>query len=116
MLQPCGDKRRHSRLLFELGYSYVFSAKGTTGKKFLEQALALGEELADVESIGYACLGLMFFHLFWGNASNETRATIRTLTGRVATITPTLQDPWLAAKCLNFRWSERILISLNRGD
>jgi class 3 adenylate cyclase/tetratricopeptide (TPR) repeat protein len=101
-----GDKRRHSRFLFELGYSYVFSAKGTTGKRFLEQALALGEELGDAESIGYACLGLMFFHLFWGNASSETRATMKTLTGRVETIAPTLQDPWLAAKCLNFRWAE----------
>jgi len=55
-----GDKRRHSRLLFELGYSYVFSAEGPSGKKFLEQALALGEDLGDAESIGYACLGLLF--------------------------------------------------------
>ena len=106
-----GDKRRHSRLLFELGYSYVFSAQGPSGKKFLEQALALGEDLGDAESIGYACLGLLFFHLFWGDASNETRATIRALTGRVATIAPTLQDPWLAAKCLNFRWSEATFFS-----
>ena len=56
-----GDKRRHSRLLFELGYSYVFSAQGPSGKKFLEQALALGEDLGDAESIGYACLGLHVF-------------------------------------------------------
>ena len=53
----------------------------------------------------------MFFHLFWGDAGNETRATIRTLTARVATIAPTLQDVWLATKCLNFRWAEAAFFS-----
>jgi predicted ATPase len=106
-----GDKRRHSRLLFELGYSYVFSAQGARGKKFLEQALALAEELGDAEGIGYACLGLMFYHLFWGEPSNETRSAFKTLTDRVTKIAPTLQDAWLAAKCLNCRWAEATFFS-----
>jgi class 3 adenylate cyclase/tetratricopeptide (TPR) repeat protein len=106
-----GDKRRHSRLLFELGYSCVFSAQGSRGKNFLEQALALAEELEDDEGIGYACLGLMFFHLFWGGSSDETRSAFKTLSDRVSKIAPTLQDVWLAAKCLNCRWAEATFFS-----
>ena len=101
-----GDKRRHSRLLFEVGYAYVFSARGPTGKKFLEEALAIGEELGDPESIAYAGLGLMFFYLFWGTPGKETRIAFRNLAERVASIAPTLADVWIAAKCLNCRWAE----------
>ena len=106
-----GDKRRHSRLLFELGYAYVFSARGPTGRKFLEEALAIGEEIGDCESVAYAGLGLMFFHLFWGAPGNETRVAFKALADRVGAIAPTLSDVWIGAKCLNCRWAEATFFS-----
>jgi tetratricopeptide (TPR) repeat protein len=106
-----GDGRRYSRLLFEVGYAYVFSARGPTGKKYLEQALAIGEEIGDAESIAYAGLGLMFFHYFWAPPGNETRIAFRRLSERVGAIAPTLPDVWIAAKCLNCRWGEATFFS-----
>ena len=105
-IEVLDDKRRYSRLLFEVGYAYVFSARGPIGKQFLEKALAIGEELGDAESICYACLGLMFFYLFWGPPSRETRVAFRTLTEQVGKIASTLPDVWALTKCLNCRWAE----------
>ena len=72
----------------------------------MEEALAIGEELGDPESVAYAGLGLMFCYLFWGMPGKETRIAFRNLAERVASIAPTLADVRIAAKCLNCRWAE----------
>lgn len=110
-MEALGDKRRLSRLLFEVGYAHVFSAGGATGKDYLERALALGEELVDDESIGYACLGLMFYYLFWSEPSADNRSTFIALGDRVMAIAEKSGDVWLAAKCLNCRWGEATFFS-----
>lgn len=89
-----------------MGYAHVFSARGATGKDYLERALALGEELVDDESIGYACLGLMFYYLFWAEPSDDNRTTFIELGDLVMAIAEKSNDVWLAAKCLNCRRGE----------
>jgi hypothetical protein len=106
-----GDKRRHSRLLFEVGYAYVFSARGAVGKPFLEKALALGEELGDPESIAYASLGLMFFYSLWAAPGHETDRAFAALSERVRSISSGLSDVWVAAKCRNCLWSHALFHS-----
>ena len=110
-MEALGDKRRLSRLLFEVGYASVFSANGPKGKHYLERALALGNDLADDESIGYATLGLMFYTLFWAEHRDTKRSTFVELGNRVLTIAERLDDVWLAAKCRNARWGEAVFCS-----
>ena len=110
-IETMGNGRNYSRLLFEIGYAHVFRAEGTTGKGFLEQALAVGEEIDDAESIGYACLGLMFFYLFWTEPVPDNRKRFSELGDRVMALAKRTNDTWLAAKCLNCLWGEAVFFS-----
>ena len=105
-----GDKHLQSRLFFELGYACVFGAQAAAGRKFLEHAMALGEEIDDAESIAYAGLELMYCHVFWGSYSDVERVVLRALTEKVSSLSLTLPDAWVAAKCLNCRWSEALFL------
>ena len=99
-VEALGDKRRLSRFLFETGYAHVFAARQDVGTPLLERALALGEEIGDEESIGYASMGLMWHHVFWAPAGPERRATIERLGRRALAIGRQIKDVWLTSKTL----------------
>ena len=99
-VEALGDKRRLSRFLFEAGYAHVFAARQDVGKPLLERALALGEEIGDEESIGYACLGLMWHYVFWAPPGPERRATVERLGNRALAVGRRLHDVWLMSKTL----------------
>ena len=100
VVEALGDKRRLSRFLFELGYAHVFSARQDVGKPLLERALALGEEIGDEESIGYALMGLMWHYIYWEPPSQDTRETVLRLSDQAVQIGKNLNDVWLASKAL----------------
>jgi tetratricopeptide (TPR) repeat protein len=99
-IEALGDKRRLSRFLFETGYAHVFAARQDVGKPLLERALALGEEIGDEEAIGYACMGLMWYYVFWAPPGPDRRATVERLGSRALLIGRRTQDVWLASKTL----------------
>ncbi|MFQ5899736.1 MAG: AAA family ATPase, partial [Candidatus Methylomirabilia bacterium] len=92
------DTRRLSLLLFWLGFSRFGACRVDTGRALLEKALALGEELADEECIGYASMGLMWcYHVQRGQ---EYPDIVDRLGNRGLDIARSLGDVYLASKCL----------------
>lgn len=106
-----GDKKKYSRLLFEVGYASIFAARGAAGKPYLEKALAIGEEVNDPESIAYASLGLMFYYYFWAPAGEESVRSYAALNERFKLLFPHLTDVWVRVKYLNCRWGEETFFS-----
>lgn len=119
-VEALGDKRRLARFLFETGYAHVFAARQGVGVPLLERALALGEEIGDEASIGYACMGLIWHHAYWGAPSSDRRAAVERLGARALEIGTRLGDVWLTSKTLlalandALTWG-RISESLERG-
>ena len=70
------------------------------GRKTAEAALALGEEIADEESIGYACLGLMWHYVYWAAPGAARRTAFREFGNRALAIGRKIGDPWLTSKAL----------------
>jgi class 3 adenylate cyclase/tetratricopeptide (TPR) repeat protein len=99
-VEALGDRRRLSRFLFETGYAHVFAARQDVGKPLLERALALGEEIGDDQSIGYACMGLLWHHTFWAPAGPERHATVERLGRRALEVGRRTGDVWLMSKTL----------------
>lgn len=99
-VESLGDNRRTSRFLFELGYASVLAGQAKNGKAMLERALLLGEEISDQESIGYACMGLMWNYIFWEQASEERRAAVEKLGKRARIAAKLIGDNWLMTKVI----------------
>lgn len=99
-VEALGDKRRLSRFLFETGYAHVFAARQDVGGPLLERALALAEEIGDEESIGYACMGLIWEHVYWGTPSADRRAKVERFGTRALEIGKRVGDVWLTSKAL----------------
>jgi tetratricopeptide (TPR) repeat protein len=99
-VEALGDKRRLARFLFETGYAHVFAARHDVGKPLLERALALGEEIGDEESIGYACMGLMYHYIYWAPAGPDRHPTVERLGTRALAVGRRLGDVWLTSKAL----------------
>lgn len=97
-VESLGDPKRLSRFLFELGYAHCFSANQKVGTPLLERALAIGEEAGDEESIGYACMGLMWPLVCWTEPSEESLKEMKRLSGRAIAAAHAIGDVWLETK------------------
>ncbi len=100
MVEALGDPKRLSRFLFEVGYAHCFSANQGLGTPLLERALAIGEEAGDEESIGYACMGLMWLLAVWTEPSEESLRDMERLSERAITAARSIGDVWLETKPL----------------
>jgi len=72
-VEALGDTPRLARFLFEIGYE---------------------------ESIGYASMGLMWFHIHWAPHEPARQATVERLGRRAIEIAERLRDVWLRSKVL----------------
>lgn len=99
-VEALGDRRRLSRFLFEGGYAHVFAANVEDGRKLLNRARAIGEEIDDEVAIAYADLGFMWDRMFWGQPGDERRRAQVEAGERIAEIGKRHGDIWLASKAL----------------
>ncbi len=99
-VESLGDGRRTSRFLFELGFASTLVGRPKDGRSMHERALAIGEEIDDRESIGYACMGLMWNYIFWEPASAERRSTVQKFGERAHLAAKGISDNWLTTKTL----------------
>jgi tetratricopeptide (TPR) repeat protein len=108
-VESFGDKRRTSRLLFELGFAKLLAGRTREGKPMLERALAIGEEIDDAEAIGYACMGLMWNYIFWEPGTEERRTIFQQLGERAYAAAKQTGDNWLTTKTLGALSNEAAL-------
>jgi len=99
-IEALGDPRVLSRFLFETGYAHVFGAQQAIGKPLLERALEVAETVGDDEGIGYASMGLIWHHAFWGTPGPDRRETLECLGERAFGIARHIGDVWLESKTM----------------
>ena len=96
-IEALGENRHLSLLLFWLGFSHCFGARFEIAKSLIERALAIGEALRDDECIGYACLGLMWVHLY--SSRGQPADIVERLGARALEIAGRSGDVYLGSKC-----------------
>jgi len=94
------DPSHTARMLFESGYAHVFSARQEEGKKLLERALQIGEQTGDKSTIGYACLGLGWYHAVYQPAGSEKTENLNATAERAIALGREIGDVWLTTKAL----------------
>ena len=94
------DPAHTARMLFESGYAHVFSARQEEGWKLLERALQIGEQTGDKAAIGYACLGLGWYHAIYEPAGPEKIEHLKATAERAIGLGREIGDVWLTTKAL----------------
>ncbi len=98
VVERLGDQKRLSRFLFETGYAYVFTGRSNIGKPMLERAMAIGQEIGDDESIGFAAEGLLWHYIYWEPPDHDTRKEVFRLSDLSVACGKKINEPWLIAK------------------
>jgi len=92
-IEALGNTRHVSRVFSWLGECYIVTAHFPEAKRSLERALAIGEELEDLECIGYAIAQLMWLYAI--APDDQCGEYVQTNGARVLEIAEQLSDPYL---------------------
>ena len=78
-IEKAGDRRTLSLLLFWQGFSEALNLESAAAESYLDRALDLARDLQDEECIGYACMGLLYLHIY--RADRKSRDSMAALAG-----------------------------------
>ena len=97
-IEKAGDRRTLSLLLFWQGFSEALNLESAAAESHLDRALDLARDLQDEECIGYACMGLLYLHIY--RADRKSRDSMAALAGEAEEIATRLDDIYLRSKIL----------------
>jgi class 3 adenylate cyclase/tetratricopeptide (TPR) repeat protein len=109
VFEGLGDASRLARCLAELGYSQVFAARSEVGRPLLERVLEMGREHGDPAAIGYAAVGLAWYHMAWEPPSARQDENVQRYSALAWDKAFDIGDVWLQTKALYVRAIHAVL-------
>jgi class 3 adenylate cyclase/tetratricopeptide (TPR) repeat protein len=98
--EALGDPQRLSRLLFEIGYAYVFNGDLAAGYPLLDQARKIGEESGNELITGYVAMGKMWGELYFRDHDPQSKQIVERYSDEAERIGRAHNDNWLTSKAI----------------